>query len=200
MDIRIIPVLAPGEKWISNEMFLSHTVEKWIYGLKWPFKRDKENSVSEEQSRCGCGRAMTSVASFFFFKKSHTWFNVLLSPSRNSFFFSWLCRAACGILVPQPGIEPMPPAAEAQSPNHWTTREFPLLLLFSHPSDWLVFITPRTLEGLPGAQIGTCRRVRLSHAKTFWSIVSPKLSPRLTLPSLLNPNPQGPGLEWESQA
>ena len=30
---------------------------------------------------------------------------------------------ACGILVPQPGIESMPPAVEAQSLNHWTTRE-----------------------------------------------------------------------------
>ena len=29
-----------------------------------------------------------------------------------------------GILVPQPGIEPGPPAVEAQSPNHWTAREF----------------------------------------------------------------------------
>ena len=30
---------------------------------------------------------------------------------------------ACGILVPRPGIEPVPPAVEAQSLNHWTTRE-----------------------------------------------------------------------------
>ena len=32
---------------------------------------------------------------------------------------------ACSILVPQPGIKPKPPAAEAQSPNHWT-GEVPL--------------------------------------------------------------------------
>ena len=32
---------------------------------------------------------------------------------------------ACGILVPQPGIEPVPPVVEAWSPNHWTAREFP---------------------------------------------------------------------------
>ena len=32
---------------------------------------------------------------------------------------------ACGILVPQPRIEPMPPAVEAQSLNHWTAREVP---------------------------------------------------------------------------
>ena len=31
----------------------------------------------------------------------------------------------CGILVSQPGIEPMPPVVEAQSPNHWIAREFP---------------------------------------------------------------------------
>ena len=30
------------------------------------------------------------------------------------------------ILVPGPGIEPVPLAVEAQSPNHWTSREFPI--------------------------------------------------------------------------
>ena len=35
------------------------------------------------------------------------------------------CCAACGILVPQPGMEPMPPTVEAWSLNHWTAREFP---------------------------------------------------------------------------
>ena len=37
----------------------------------------------------------------------------------------WLCRTACGILVPRPGIEPVPPAVEVQSLNHWTAREVP---------------------------------------------------------------------------
>ena len=32
---------------------------------------------------------------------------------------------ACGILAPRPGMEPVPPAVEAQSLNHWTTREVP---------------------------------------------------------------------------
>ena len=39
--------------------------------------------------------------------------------------FFWLCRVACGILVPRPGIEPRPMAVKALSPNRWTTREFP---------------------------------------------------------------------------
>ena len=39
------------------------------------------------------------------------------------FFFSfWLCHVACEILVPQPGIEPEPPALEVQNLNHWTAR------------------------------------------------------------------------------
>ena len=41
------------------------------------------------------------------------------------YFFFWLCRVACGILVQPPGIEPGPSAVRAQSPKHWTAREFP---------------------------------------------------------------------------
>ena len=33
---------------------------------------------------------------------------------------------ACGILVPQPGIEPLSPELEAWSLNHWALREVPL--------------------------------------------------------------------------
>ena len=46
------------------------------------------------------------------------------------FFFFLLGRAACGILVPRPGIEPMAPAVEVRSPNHWTAREVPVLVHF----------------------------------------------------------------------
>ena len=42
----------------------------------------------------------------------------------------WPRRMACGILVPRPGIEPMPPAMQAWSPNHWTAREDPWALHF----------------------------------------------------------------------
>ena len=50
-------------------------------------------------------------------------------PLMLSFLFIYLffgpCHAACGILVPQPGIESMPLALEAWTLNHWTAREFP---------------------------------------------------------------------------
>ena len=39
------------------------------------------------------------------------------------YLFIWPHHVASGILVLQPGIEPEPPAVEAQSPNDWTARE-----------------------------------------------------------------------------
>ena len=47
-------------------------------------------------------------------------------PCLMFFSFFWLCHAACGILDPQPGIEPMPLALEARSLSHWTAREVPM--------------------------------------------------------------------------
>lgn len=40
----------------------------------------------------------------------------------------WLRCMAWGVLVPVPGTEPAPSAVKAQSPNHWTRREFQELL------------------------------------------------------------------------
>ena len=36
-----------------------------------------------------------------------------------------LYHVACGIFIPLPGIEPMPPAMDVRSLNHWTIREVP---------------------------------------------------------------------------
>ena len=38
------------------------------------------------------------------------------------------------ILVLQAGMEPRPPAVEAQSPNHWAAREF----CFAHFYEYLI--------------------------------------------------------------
>ena len=62
--------------------------------------------------------------------------NILLGQRKQNqvpFFFLFFgggmwggpCCAACGILVPWPGIEPTPSAVKAWSANHWTAREFP---------------------------------------------------------------------------
>ena len=50
--------------------------------------------------------------------------------SPTTFVFFWLHCWACGILVPQPGIEPTSPAVEAWSLNHWTTREVPSVFCY----------------------------------------------------------------------
>ena len=48
------------------------------------------------------------------------------------YLFIYLGHATrlAGILIPRPGIEPVPPAVEMWSPNHWTAREFPLFQAF----------------------------------------------------------------------
>ena len=40
-------------------------------------------------------------------------------------WLNWTEHIACMILVPQPGIETVPPAVDARSLNHWTTRKSP---------------------------------------------------------------------------
>ena len=37
-------------------------------------------------------------------------------------FFFLAALSGCGILVPQPGVEPSAPVLEGQSSNHWITR------------------------------------------------------------------------------
>ena len=56
---------------------------------------------------------------------------VQLLPKASGLFiylFIFGCEA-CGILVPWPEIKPVPLALEAQSLNHWTTREIPLRII-----------------------------------------------------------------------
>ena len=40
-------------------------------------------------------------------------------------FFGRAHHAICGLLVPQPEVQPECPALDSQSPNHWTTKEVP---------------------------------------------------------------------------
>ena len=53
-----------------------------------------------------------------------------IQHNRTFLLFIWPCHVACGILVPGPEIEPMPPAGEGQSLNHWTTRGVPCSCTF----------------------------------------------------------------------
>ena len=42
------------------------------------------------------------------------------------FFFLRPLHAACWILAPQPGFEPVPPASGVQNLSHWTASEVPM--------------------------------------------------------------------------
>ena len=105
------------------------------------------------------------------------------------FFFFWLCCTACGNLVPQPGIETMPPALEAWGLNHWTTREFPTTYFLksfqitnscSFPDIFLLIIYSSDLY--PKKQIvlvpsALCSQVK-QNAFTFvnihsWNVIAP---------------------------
>ena len=51
-------------------------------------------------------------------KKFESWCINWKNTSFLSFFFFWLHHMACGTLVPQPGMEAVPPAVEAWSLNY----------------------------------------------------------------------------------
>ena len=74
---------------------------------------------------------------------------------------------ACGILVLWPGIEPRPPALEAQSPNHWTTREVPHLILKSW-GDLGWCLRSRKVIGFEDVSSSSSARETGRHHKAFW--------------------------------
>ena len=71
------------------------------------------------------GKFFSSSVYFHTFCNKH-----IFCDQEGNFFFFWPRQVACGILVLQPGIEPMPSAVKVQSPNHWTAREFPENVIF----------------------------------------------------------------------
>ena len=78
------------------------------------------------------------------------------TPILNIFSMFCLHGAACRVLVPRLGIEPMPPAVEALSLNRWITREAPPLLSGgqrSVGSNTAVLTTVFTLASFGGFKI-----------------------------------------------
>ena len=46
------------------------------------------------------------------------------------YLFIWPHPTVCRILIPQPEIDPVPPAEEAQSPDHGAAREVPVYAVY----------------------------------------------------------------------
>ena len=101
-------------------------------------------------------------------------------------------HTTCGILVPRAGIELGPSAVKAWSPNHWTTRESPLHLLFMKASiqyetgrPWhktrqfylpvdicmfcLSFLSPKSQRN-PRIHVLCCRKIHESYKKAILSV------------------------------
>lgn len=87
--------------------------------------------------RLGITRQMSSAESKTWLRHLLTIGNpALLHPLASCYllfflflFFFWLHCIAHGTLVSQPGMELGSSAVKARHPNHWTAKEFPLLLL-----------------------------------------------------------------------
>ena len=46
-----------------------------------------------------------------------------------------MCCTACWFLIPQPGTEPVLPAVEARSLDHWTAREVHIINYYAFLTD-----------------------------------------------------------------
>ena len=105
------------------------------------------------------------------------------------FFFFFFCHSPqwlVGILVPWPGIEPATSAVRAQSPNHWTSREFPSLSILKQRKNTLQLTSPPLLLPSP-----------LSSARSTVCSFPPPPLPRIwfLLPSL-HWKPFGQSCQW----
>ena len=110
-------------------------------------KIDLKISIKEKMNSYSC--SITSAAWLspsFSQKRKQISLPSLFSPrydiwvGAEGFFFFWLHHPAYKILVPWPGIEPVPSAVKVWSPNHWTAREFPKVFIFDSS-------IPCTLQG-----------------------------------------------------
>lgn len=100
-------------------------------------------------------------------------------------FFFWPRSRACGILTPQPVTEPMHPAVEAWSLNHWTAGEIPLY-----------FLTNTSYLQDSKKQISNCRQRRWLWGRTqlcHLRLLSPPAGSEHVLPRMAGLGSQLPG-------
>ena len=85
----------------------------------------------------------------------------MATHSSTLFYFIFIKHAACGISVPQPGVEPMSPPLGARSPNHWTTGEVPTPVFLPGKSHgWRSLVA--TVQG-----VAKCRTQLTGFTSTF---------------------------------
>ncbi|XP_054940402.1 UDP-N-acetylglucosamine transporter isoform X4 [Physeter macrocephalus] len=89
--------------------------------VQWPSDSQELNSkeLSAGSQFVGLMAVLTACFSSGF---AGVYFEKILKETKQSVWIRNI-QLACGILVPQPGIEPVPPALGAQHLNRWTARE-----------------------------------------------------------------------------
>ena len=93
------------------------------------------------------------------------------------FFWKGVCHAGWGISVPWLGIEPRTPVVEAQSPNLWTTLEFPPMVLKSHVS--MLFILLCLCQALSSSGLHLRFKVDLIPERTVFILLDNSTSNRM---------------------
>ena len=115
-----VPVTGLRSQYLSRRLLLKAHISTFTFNCK---KRERERD-----SMCFAQDKPWTVHAFSWLLLNSeirasccAWWLLFFFPF---FFFFFLPQdVALRILAPQPGIEPMPPAVEVQSLNHWTTRE-----------------------------------------------------------------------------
>ena len=113
---------APGRSWQPSWAWREKTLKlatlKWAV-LAWPMSRNEDWKPSEISSQLDqWGRNPPLIIDPLILNTS---LGVELEAN-SFFFFFWSSHGVCGILVPWPGIEPVPPAVEVQSLN-WRRKQ-----------------------------------------------------------------------------
>ena len=97
----------------------------------------------------------------------------------NTSYFCCCCfvfrthHEAYGILVPWPGIEPMPSAVKMWSPNHWTSREFPIAHFILEPKGKKVLIQPGIwVTGILKKDLKKFADLSLFREKKVWTFMT----------------------------
>ena len=100
--------------------------EAWSAAVHGVAERDVW--VTEQQQWvCSLAKNARNTCKVMYIFKMHMTKNFMVLVLE--FFFSWPHRVAYMILVPQPGIEPMPSSVGVLSLNHWIAREVLFVVL-----------------------------------------------------------------------
>ena len=97
------------------------------------------------------------------------------------FLFLWLYFLACGILVPRPGMDPGPPAAEAWSLNHLDCQGILTFFFFF----FLTSVLP-VLASFPGPPSLQATDFRLRRKRVSFLIASEKVQGQQPIGSSLD--------------